>query len=298
MRSSQLICIRFCIGATLLQVSSTLLAQDGIELAIDDDNLTDYTQFVGGRDINSINYYGGPFARRDSIEPVLFLQMIRLGGYDKAISMHRVKSYRRVLQLVASGRLASYGNTIWSTDTKGIEPRYFVSEASVQTGEFVVGIYTHPNNKKALQSRTLPDIQQLTAVSSKHWVDWKTLESMDFNRLHNTHLWVNMVRMVYSDRADITLAPFQPNDDMSLSSEGLVLIPIPNVRIAINDSRHWVVSREHPDGERIFAALQRGMAEFQRNGRITRAYKESGFFNSQVEDWPILNIDTQTTQEP
>jgi len=57
----------------------------------------------------------------------------------------------------------------------------------------------------------------------------------------------------------------------------------------LNDSRHFVVSKKHPKGKETFIALQKGLTILRQRGTITKAFQDSGFFNQQVKNWPIIN---------
>ena len=71
--------------------------------------------------------------------------------------------------------------------------------------------------------------------------------------------------------------------------EGLELVPIPGIKVALPGSRHWPVSKAHPRGEEVFNALMRGIEELEKKNIIQRAYEECGFFHPQVKDWILIN---------
>ena len=95
--------------------------------------------------------------------------------------------------------------------------------------------------------------------------------------------------MVVGRRADITLAPFQSNPEMKVLVGNLELIPIQGIKISLPGSRHWVISKKHPESAAIEAALIRGMAVLETNKTIQRAYEESGFFHPDVKEWTLIN---------
>lgn len=259
----------------------------------------DYRRFLAGRDPLSVTDYTGEFSRRDVVEVALFFQALAFGGYHLELDLDPGDSYRRIVQQVGVAKTVASGPLVWREDVH--DSRYFISEAIVRPGEFVVGLYTSPDNQKALKARSLDDLKSLSAVSSHHWrADWRVLKTLPMKSVYDTFLWSTMVRMVWAGRADFTLAPFQTGPDMAIEIDDLKLVPIPGIKLALEGSRHWVVSRQHPEGSKVFSALEVGIAQLRQRGLIAKAYRDSGFYNNQVRDWALLNSNFGQTlsQEP
>lgn len=277
--------VKFIALVVLILTSTSIYAASAV---LDADVLVDYDRFLGGRDVLDIDYYGGEHSRRDVVEIVLLHQALAYGGYRDALELVPEDSYRRLLHKVGSGLVTVGGVPVWDEDS--LNSGLYRTEAIIREGEFIVGLYTSSSNKKALSVTQASDLHALTVVSTPQWrSDWRTVKSMGFNQIYDTFLWPMMVKMVWSMRADVTLAPFQPNETMSAYSDGLYLVPIPNIKVALRGSRHWIVSRQDPEGEKLFLALQKGVAIMRQQGRIVRAYVESGFFDPRVKDWAVIN---------
>lgn len=280
------------IGGVIGGLLITLLchASNTVTAAVDEDIIADYQLFVGDRDPININYFGGPGARRDVVEIVLLQQALNLGGFTDKVVLRPENSYLRILKLITDGQLPISGALMWRDDIKPYADRLFKTKAIVNEGEFIAGLYTRSDNTKALAATELKKISQLSAASNNHWIaDVKTLKSLGITRIHYSTYWGQIVRMVVAGRADVTLAPFQSNPDMKVLFEGLELVPIPGIKVALPGSRHWPVSKKHPRGAEIFAALQKGIALLEQNHTIRRAYEESGFFHPAVKQWVLLN---------
>lgn len=273
---------------TLIPHSS--IAEQTIVAAVDEDIIADYQLFVGERDPLLIDYFGGPGARRDVIEIVLLQQALALGGFKEKVTLRPENSYLRVLKLVADGHVALPGALMWREDIKPYASHLFKTKAIVKEGEFIAGLYTRADNQRALQANTLEKVSHLSAASNNHWnADVKTLTSLGIRKIQFSTYWVQIVRMVVANRADVTLAPFQVNPDMKVMVDGLELVPIRGIKVALPGSRHWPVSKKHPKGKAIFDALVRGIEELEKKNIIQRAYEECGFFHPQVKDWVLLN---------
>lgn len=271
-------------------IPTTCIAEQTIVAAVDEDIIADYQLFVGERDPLQINYYGGPGARRDVIEIVLLQQALDLGGFKEKVTLRPENSYLRILKLVADGHVALSGALMWREDIKPYASHLFKTKAVVKEGEFIAGLYTRADNQRALQANTLEKVSHLSAASNSHWnADVKTLAELGIRKIQFSTYWVQIVRMVVAKRADVTLAPFQVNPDMKVMVDGLELVPIPGIKVALPGSRHWPISKTHPRGEEIFTALARGIEELEKRNIIQRAYEECGFFHPEVKDWKLLN---------
>jgi len=268
----------------------TGIAEQTIIAAVDEDIIADYQLFIGERDPLLINYYGGPGARRDVIEIILLQQALALGGFKEKVTLRPENSYLRILKLVTDGHVALSGALMWREDIKPYASHLFKTKAVVKEGEFIAGLYTRADNKRALQANTLEKVSHLSAASNSHWnADVKTLTELGIRKIYFSTYWVQIVRMVVANRADVTLAPFQVNPDMKVMVNGLELVPIPGIKVALPGSRHWPVSKKHPKAQEIFDALVRGIEILERKKIIQRAYEECGFFHPQVKNWVLLN---------
>lgn len=258
-------------------------------ISTDADNLPDYLKFVGDRKATEINHYSGPGSRRDVIETVLLLQALDIGGFSHKVEIITDTSYKRILRSVETGSITAAAATVWGVDLDKYEATIWKTAPLIRKNEFVVGFYTSPDNLQALSANTLEKLLRLSVVSNPHWVrDWETLTKLGFETPFRSIYWPQMVKMVSYKRADMTLAPFQPTDDMYIHFDGFDLTPIPGIKVALDGTRHWAVSKKDPLGEAFYKALEIGLKEMRKKGTIVRAYEECGFFNTRVKDWKLI----------
>ncbi|WP_323813941.1 hypothetical protein [Cellvibrio sp. NN19] len=250
----------------------------------------DYLLFLADRAPEDITYFGGPYARRDVAELILLQQALKLGGFNRPLSFINEENYFRSIRNVVEGKTLSISGTIWQQDLDQVKDRVFISPPIVRDGEFLVGIYTSPHNQLALGSKSLAQLTQLRAVTSRQWKpDLQTLQELGFHKIMYTPNWINMARMINVGRVDITLAPFAMTPDLRIQVDGIELMPIQGIKMVIPGSRHWPISQKHPYGEEFSEALNRGVAMLRDAGTIERAYRESGFFHPEVANWTLLN---------
>jgi hypothetical protein len=287
-RSVTLLLLAMVVAGSL---SSIACAQSATApIAVLPDIRRDYQLFLGERQPADVNYYGGKHARRDVIELILLQQALKLGGFDHPLQFLTEENYFRSIRNVLDGKTLTISGTIWYEDLADQQDKLHISPPIVKDGQFIVGLYTSPNNQIALNSKTLTQLTKLKVVSSRQWKpDLQTLESLGFTKIMFTPNWINMARMINAGRVDIALSPFEMNPNKEIVVESIHLIPIEGVKIAIRGSRHWPVSKIHPLGEEFYAALVKGIIQLRNDGTIERAYRECGFFHPEMEGWKLLN---------
>lgn len=265
-----------------------------ITILTQQDVFNDYQKFIGQRDPLTLTSYGGTGSRRDVVELILVQQALKAGGNELPIKIVKVDnssdSYSRYIKEITSGSATMGGNSAWQIDLNPLADKVFISDPVIRNGEFEAGFYTTADNADARLTRTLPELQKLTAVVAESWKpDVATLESLKFSNLLKTQSWDSMVGMLFKKRADVVLAPFQPTADMSMDVGGKKLVPIQNVKVGLQGSRHFFVSKAAPNGAQVAKQLDLGLDKLRDKGLIEKAYRESGFFNLATKNWNRLN---------
>lgn len=242
----------------LMLLTSQPQAETSAPIGVLPDIQADYRKFLGNRSPSTVDYYGGPHARRDVIDLILMQQALALGGFTKPLEFFAEENYFRSIRNVLDGKTLTISGTIWYQDLEGQQDKVHITPPLVLDGQFNVGFYTSADNLKAQSSKNLAQLTQLKVVTSSQWKpDLITLESMGFNKIMYTPNWVNMARMINAKRVDLTLSPFAMNPEQELMVDGIRLLPIKGVRVAIRGSRHWPVSKTHPLGEEFYQALSK-----------------------------------------
>lgn len=277
-------------------------AASAVDLLVGQHAYTGYREFVGDRNPLQINDFSGVESRREVVEIILLQQALRRGGLNEPINfVVRPLSYLRRIRLVKDGSFALWANTAWLNEAQPLEQDVYISKPVIERGEYIVGLYVHPGNTKALSARSLSDIQELEAVSNKSWsADWDTLSSLGISKVYSSTNWHGYARFLASGHADFTLSPFQPSPGSKLlykrrSSDGgdvrdvIALVPIPGVQVYLDDSRHWIVSRKHPQGKALFQTLEKGLLQLREDGVRKQALMQSGFIPPVIAGRETLN---------
>ncbi|MDQ8036372.1 MAG: hypothetical protein REI12_03055 [Pedobacter sp.] len=254
------------------------------------DVYTDYQRFVGQRDPLSLKNFAGPFSRRDVVELVLMQQALERGGANRPLRFILTDSEGRTLKALINGEADISGASSWKSSTAKHDRQLLLSRPLIREGHFMAGLY-FPEGHPALKIlATQPqEIRRYTAVCADSWTpDLLTLKALGSPVL-KTENWESMLGMLKKQRADFVLAPFQPTAGLRLEAGDMVLTPVPGVKVSLEGSRHFLVWRKGLEAEALLKALDQGLAALEHEGTIQRAYRESGFDNTALQNWRILN---------
>ncbi len=247
-------------------------------------------EILAGQSPLTIEDFSGKNSQRDVIELILVQKALALGGLQVKFSYVLGNYDAKNIQLLQQGLLLISFDSMWNSHISNLKEDIYISDAVIQKGEYWAGIYTSPLNKEKLSIKNLAQFKQLTITSSKHWyVDWKTLKQIEPKALIHQEEWLSMAKLVSLGWVDAMLAPFTPEKPFSYQGSNYEIVALDDVKIALNDSRHFVVSRKHHYGKETFVALQKGLKILREQGLIKKAYQQSGFFNDGVKDWTVIN---------
>ncbi|MGH8491825.1 MAG: hypothetical protein ACRERR_01780 [Moraxellaceae bacterium] len=254
------------------------------------DVYTDYQRFIGQRDPLTLQHFSGPYSRRDVVELVLLQQALQRGGASRPLRFVLTDSESRTLKTLAHGEADIGGASSWKSSISPYSEHLQISRAVIAQGRFMAGLY-FPEGHPALQSLpTRPqDISRYTAICADSWEpDLVALKSLGSTVL-KTENWESMLGMLKKQRGDFLLAPFQPTIDMRLKAGDMVLLPVRGLKVSLAGSRHFVFWQQGKQSEILRKALDHGIESLERDGTLQRAYRESGFDNSALQSWRVLN---------
>lgn len=234
---------------------------------------------------------------RDLIDYLLLRRALVLGGNTLPVVVEPWLdvSYDRMVLRLRSGHAAVFSNGIWREDIPANDLQLKISSPLLRFGEMEAGIYMSPQNSKLHSTKTLGDVQKLSAVSSKQWrPDWDALQQLGLVKLHDNVHWESMMKMVHTRRVDFMLIGFSAREDLSYQALGITLLPVQGVKVQLAGSRGWIVSMTHPAGADAYRAIEKGLAILREQEVIARAYRAAGVINDRVADWKVLNPESYT----
>ncbi|RXF01663.1 hypothetical protein [Pseudoalteromonas sp. PS5] len=251
-----------------------------------------YEDFLAGRHVLDVDTFHPTTkgSHIEIIEMVLLQQALFLGGETRQV-VFNPKPSANILEFsdLIAGESLILARSVWHESIVDYRGALFISEPIVEVGEYEAGLYVTKRNV-ALQQTPLSQLRQLDVVSNPRWaVDWRALMNTDLHMVSFIGPWETMLEMVESNVVDTMLINFSVSDSLVLTFEGKEYVPIEDIKVVLPDSRHFVVSKNHPEGEQIFAALNRGLNVLKQRGIIKRALTESGFINKRVANWQVAN---------
>ena len=293
-------CLKWLLITVGFYVVSTpfyaIATEQSIAIFIRDDVYDDYVHFLAGRSPQEITDFSGRYVRRDVVDMIIAQQALYLGGFNKKFTYQIGKINFRNTKLLEQGELLLSFDSYWYEDAKSLTDKVYISDAVIRKGEYFAGVFTSPNNNKVFKLQHLSDFNQLTSVSTPRWrTDWQTLSQLPLKDLVAEDEWLSQVRMVSMQWIDFMLMPLMPQTNNRYVLEDIVLQAVPNVLVLLDDSRHFVIAKQHPEGERAFKALQAGLKVLRAQGAIAKAYRQAGFIPDLSEQ---LIINLPLTRKP
>jgi len=285
--------MRSCLYIFISYILTTCLvwsSQAKIPITVETDVYHYAQELIGDQEIVNIESFFGPNSHRDVVEFILVQKALALGGSTLDFTFTLGNYDARNIKLLQSGLLLISFDSLWLSHVSKLAEDVYISDPVIKRGEYLAGVYTSKNNDKALSTKNLADLRELSIISNRNWqVDWKTVLQLAPKSITHDEEWLSMAKLVSLQWVDIMLAPFSNGPPFILKGEGYEITAIEGIKVALNDSRHFVVSKKHPEGKETFIALQKGLAILRQRGTITKAFQESGFFNEQVKNWSVIN---------
>ena len=246
-----------------------------------------FSQWTGGIPVAEITSYNNPHATRGTVDFVLQLQALLAAGLDFDYELRVSDNNARTRHEVMQGYADLCSETIWDVD---IEHAALVEVSPlIAQGEFEKGLYTVPGHERMLHVRSLEDLRPFVGVTVVSWkVDVRTLKALGIRGVEQVFKAENLFSALQQRRADFTLLEFAATPDMSVVHDNVRLIPVPECKVSLPGSRSWVVAQRSPHADVLADALERGLQALRSEGRVARAFRESGFLHPRVADWKRL----------
>lgn len=288
-----LVCL--LISAVSYVYSSQLFAQRltiDVGVIFDSDVKNRLKKITDNSSCLAIKEYVYKASTRGYAEALLICQALRLGGIKPTFKFHQYPNYGRALKELNKGTTHLMLSTVWLSQKSN---KLYSSVALMFAGDFEKGFYTLEDNLALLNVRNLKQLQDFTALSNnKFIVDWLILSQLDVD-IYSNPSWERLFKMLKAKRGDFILAEFSLESDMSIVTSGVKLIPVPNIKVTFNDSRHIFINKNRDNSAIIFAALQIGLKKLHQQGTIKKAYQSLGFYNEKTKHWLSLCCQKNTS---
>jgi len=281
---------RTVISAVLLLLLSDIFAQSLLKITIREDRMQEYLQFLAekGRKVEDITDVSSKYSSRNLAEIVIICQALKEGGYPVTLDFVLAPNYAREMALVQTGEATIMHQSAWTTDFNG---QVYQSPVVIEKGKFVKGLYVAAAKAGQFKIESIADLKELTCVSSNTWnIDWATLRQIGLKKLDSTSQKENMLKMVLLRNIDFTPQEFTTEPDLALNIAEGKLLPIPGIKLALDDSRSFMISRSTPDGKIVADALAKGVAILKEKGTIDKYYTQCGLYRNDLSSWKTLRV--------
>jgi hypothetical protein len=255
-----------------------------VSIAISEQNLVVFNTWIAHKNCWDVDKFPADHSNRAAVELVMLCKALQLGGLEFTLDIYHAPNYGRSLLLGKQKKVHLLGESIWK-DQADYE-HFYVSPPLLKKGEFQKGIYTLKTHPMMKLVHNVDDLINYRGISINSWHhDWDILRHLTKN-MFAAPSKSSIHKMIKHDRADFTLGEF--NHDMSILMGGVYLYPIPNLKVVVDQSRHFVVRKGMKNSEKIISAFNKGLLEMLAQGTIKRMYMQTGFISSKAENWEIL----------
>lgn len=244
-----------------------------------------YQLWTRQQDCWRVESYSAEHSSRGALELILLCKALYLSGIDFKFEFYPSPNYTRSLYLADRRQVHLPGETIWRDEID--ESKYHVTAPMIDVGEMKKGIFTIPGHPLLTSPSTAKDLRNKIGISLKHWHhDWQVLNQLTkLTMSAPSSLAVH--KMIGKGRADFTLGEFNPQ--MEIELEQIKLVPVPNMYVSLQQSRHFIVRKGLRNSERFFHAINAGIAKLKQNGEIKKAYQKAGFYPAIIGSWQDLS---------
>ncbi|WP_075186375.1 hypothetical protein [Teredinibacter haidensis] len=272
----------FLIGLVAVSGTSNLYAEV-VKVSANKVIYDSYNAWTDKKNCSGIDNFRRTNIHRGVVELLLICKALNIGGLHADLQVKEVPNYSRALVEAKKGNVTMPAETVWKVEID--ESAFYVSDPIFEEGSIELGVYALPTNLGIMKVDSLNDLKKYKSISSDRWVvDWETLNAMGVEKNSVPKLDV-MFKFIGAGRADFVLSEFSSEEDFSMEMAGVRLVPVPNIKVGLKGTRHFVVSKKSPNAEKVFRALQKGLKKLHSEDVISRAFVESGIVNPRVKNW-------------
>ncbi len=239
---------------------------------------------LASTDCKKISNY--QFRNQIVAEAILLCQLLKAGGIVPNFQWKGVNSKEEALSLLESEKYALSAFTHWKRDL--LRGDFYISKATLPKGDFVKGIYTSLDNERLLNLKNIDEIIFFRAVTNPAWeLDIETLNCMNATYITAVK-YKDMLDLVQGRWVDYMLHNIANDPQLRHRAFGKTLVPVPGYKVVFSGSLHYGVNKKNSLAIKIYDAIESGITQFRKIGKIKKAYKDSAFYNPEVESWKNL----------
>ncbi|NDV26441.1 hypothetical protein [Desulfovibrio sp. JC010] len=287
--------IAFCFAILGLSPTPPACADD-IIINLREESLNSYFKLISEFDNDPLKIKHIPFQKykRGPIEIAIIIKALRLGGLTDEIKFKVIPNSNRQIKDTADGKSVICGQQlpISFVEMNNCFDKVFMSAPITNYGEFQKLFYYLPENHK-MKNITFEKLKNKTkgAIGIDWYSDITVFNAIGITNYITGQTTLSVIKMLKAGRADWVPIVVHNTDDFSTVTEGVKLIPVQGLKFALPETRHFFISRKHPMGKEVYAALQKGLKILRENYFLRDALYATGFFTPRIDSWEMLNAD-------
>lgn len=266
-----------------------------ISVAATPDKIEAYNSYLKSNKYDQLNIpssiLNSPY--QDAVELIIIDNALKSGGLDANIMFLEVPNIRREAEEVAKGN-AVIGSHLISNSNLEI-PDYklhmYLIMTTVQSKKLFKGVFCLPDNRNLLKVRSAEELNDAgTALIAPDWDnEHMALRKMGIEHIKRSAQSESMFELIRSGQADWIPLKFQRTPDMSITSDGTRLVPVPGLKITLVESKKFIISRRNIHGQIVHQALEKGLERMRRRGQIQELLSSTGEVIPFLKNWKSLN---------
>lgn len=262
-----------------------------IEVSIigDQGTFSNYQQLLELKGDNpaQISDYQSPYSDRATVSLLLLTQALSYSDLQYSITFVTSPNTGRSLRELKQGNVAVYQADIWESD---FDDSTYKSVAIIPKNTFEKGFYVNQGSPLLSQTLTHEQLRELPiSVGSTWYQDIAQLQRSGFNNIDKLNRNQSLFGMLSKGRINVAFLEFPNTPDLAIQDSYGSFYPIPNMKIEFQESRHFMVSKQHPHGAEIAQAIDQGLAEIIRLGLVEKAIQQSGVKQQRVSHWQSIS---------
>jgi hypothetical protein len=219
------------------------------------------------------------------------------GGLTPKFILLNTPNYPRSLHDTRMGLAAMPSESVWKNDA--VNEHFYVTDPIFKPKEYTKGLYATSNihNKVSplllrikTKKEALDIVRQFSVLSSQAWAeDWSILNKLEIPVIHASNIEL-MCILLKNNRGDLYMGdlPKSVEHKTIINCNGLALHLIKGIKVSLPQSRHFIVSKKHPNSKVIFDALNHGVKLLRQSGELQKALSPHKPNQTNTIDWVEL----------
>jgi len=226
---------------------------------------------------------------RGAISLIIFVQALDKAGFAVNFEFVISPNSKRHDALVQSGAVLLAMRTL----AQGYTPKDTLKSSPLLDSEHSLrGIYGLKSNHALMKIKTLEELRKFSAITQHTWEsDIKFLQGIELPQLDLSHSKDSIFKHIAFRNADFTILALTNylSPDFQRKFGEITLTPVPGLLIMRKEIYQFIIGEKHPDGQRIYQALEKGLGIMREQGLIKKYYQQDLPHRSDLPNWKILN---------